>query len=49
MTNNNENWGENREIQIFQEYLRIRTDHPEVDYGKEFIFMLPKKSILNAC
>lgn len=29
-----ENWSENEEIKIFQEYLKIRTDHPDVDYGE---------------
>lgn len=26
-------WESNEEIQIFREYLRIRTDHPDIDYG----------------
>lgn len=30
----NQKWAENPEIKIFQEYLKIRTDHPNVDYGK---------------
>lgn len=34
MSDKKENWTENNEIKIFQEYLRIRTDHPNVDYGK---------------
>lgn len=28
------NWSQNNEIQIFQEYLKIRTDHPDVNYSK---------------
>lgn len=34
MTTSQQNWTQNAEIQIFQEYLRIRTDHPDVDYSK---------------
>lgn len=26
-------WDNNEEIEIFREYLRIRTDHPDIDYG----------------
>lgn len=38
MTRNQDNWSENAEIKIFQEYLKIRTDHPDVDYGEiEFL------------
>ena len=33
MACNKENWSNNAEIKIFQEYLKIRTDHPDVDYG----------------
>lgn len=31
---NNKPWGGNKEIRIFREYLRIRTDHPNIDYSK---------------
>lgn len=34
MTTTEQNWTQNAEIQIFQEYLRIRTDHPDVNYSK---------------
>lgn len=34
MTTSEKNWAQNNEIQIFQEYLRIRTDHPDVNYSK---------------
>lgn len=27
-------WAANEEIQIFREYLRINTAHPNVNYGK---------------
>lgn len=27
-------WEENEEIQIFREYLRIESVHPDVDYRK---------------
>jgi hypothetical protein len=27
-------WEENEEIQIFREYLRIPSVHPNIDYGK---------------
>jgi hypothetical protein len=26
-------WEENEEIQLFREYLRIPSVHPEIDYG----------------
>lgn len=29
-----QNWEENEEIQIFREYLRIPTVHPNIDYSK---------------
>jgi len=29
-----EKWENNEEIQIFREYLRIPTVHPDVDYSK---------------
>lgn len=28
-------WENNEEIQIFREYLRIPTVHPDVDYSKD--------------
>lgn len=34
--NNTKNWEKNEEIQIFREYLRIPTVHPDVDYGRIF-------------
>lgn len=27
-------WANNEEIKIFQEYLRIPSVHPDIDYGK---------------
>lgn len=27
------NWDSNEEIQIFREYLRIPSVHPDIDYG----------------
>lgn len=27
-------WENNKEIQLFREYLRIQTVHPNIDYGK---------------
>lgn len=27
-------WDDNEEIQIFREYLRIPSVHPDIDYGK---------------
>lgn len=26
-------WNDNREIEIFREYLRIPSVHPDIDYG----------------
>lgn len=34
MESKNKVWIENAEIKIFQEYLKIRTDHPNVDYSE---------------
>lgn len=42
MTTSKRNWTENAEIQIFQEYLRIRTDHPDVNYCKWHFIHFPK-------
>lgn len=28
------NWANNEEIQFFQEYLRIPSVHPDINYGK---------------
>lgn len=30
-------WANNEEIKIFQEYLRIQSVHPNVDYGEKQI------------
>lgn len=30
-------WSTNEEIRIFQEYLRIPSVHPDVDYGKNVL------------
>lgn len=29
------NWENNEEIQIFREYLKIPSVHPNIDYGKQ--------------
>lgn len=42
MSDVNEHWAENIEIQIFQEYLRIPTVHPNVDYSKLNVFIQVK-------
>lgn len=34
-----ENWTNNEEIQIFQEYLRIPSVHPDIDYGEILLWM----------
>lgn len=31
-------WYGNEEIRIFREYLRIPTVHPDIDYGRKFLF-----------
>ena len=31
---NKADWENNKEIQLFREYLRIPTVHPNVNYGK---------------
>lgn len=31
------NWENNEEIKIFQEYLRIPSVNPNIDYGKIFL------------
>lgn len=49
MACNKENWSNNAEIKIFQEYLKIRTDHPDVDYGMfEYgvLFVLSSKRVI---
>lgn len=45
-----QNWEMDEEIQIFREYLRYPTVHPNVDYGKnspevqiEFFFLIGKR------
>lgn len=35
MAVNKTKWTENSDIKLFQEYLRIRTDHPNVNYGEK--------------
>lgn len=35
-------WENNEEIQIFREYLRIPSVHPNVDYGKLISFFALK-------
>lgn len=42
MSGNQENWSKNSEIKIFQDYLKIRTDHPNVDYGKSKLISIIK-------
>lgn len=32
------NWENNEEIEIFRDYLRIRTDHPDINYGVFTLF-----------
>jgi len=36
-----EKWEKNEEIQIFQEYLRIPSVHPNIDYSKVLILICP--------
>lgn len=36
-------WEDNEEIQIFREYLRIPSVHPDIDYGK---LRINKKKLL---
>lgn len=53
-----ESWKNNEEIKIFQEYLRIPSVHPNIEYGEEpnylnrfyfnsFIFFLFKNPVLS--
>jgi hypothetical protein len=37
-------WENNEEIEIFREYLRIPTVHPDIDYGKEFVLNVCERS-----
>ncbi|XP_055298307.1 aminoacylase-1-like [Sitodiplosis mosellana] len=46
MACNKENWSDNAEIKIFQEYLKIRTDHPDVDYAPCVEFLLQQADSL---
>lgn len=45
MSGNQENWSKNAEIKIFQDYLKIRTDHPDVNYGKSELISIEKSSL----
>lgn len=38
-------WENNQEIQLFREYLRIPTVHPNVDYGDIFFVPILQKLI----
>ena len=38
-------WETNKEIQIFREYLRIPSVHPNVDYGKFYLQLIQKALI----
>lgn len=45
-------WENNEEIQIFREYLRIPSVHPNISYGNLFftLFLLKKfKNMLDLC
>lgn len=39
-------WSENEEIKIFQEYLKIRTDHPVIDYG-DYLFKFDENEVVD--
>lgn len=30
-------WENNEEIEIFREYVRIKSVHPDIDYGKKLL------------